>query len=87
MRAMVNLTGGYEKGLAEALSKYDRAYPGRFFTFTEPSYSFFKDPNYPKLQARRHRAGAQGWRAGIEDSKDARTLSAGEHHLGHTGED
>ena len=39
IRAMVNLTGGYEHGLAEAVAKYDRAYPGRFYTFTEPSYS------------------------------------------------
>ena len=51
IRAMVNLTGGYGKGLAEAVSKYDRAHPDRFFTFTEPSYEFFKDPNYPKIQA------------------------------------
>src|ERR1035441_6358422 len=36
IRAMVNLTGGYDHGLAEAIAKYDRAYPGRFYTFTEP---------------------------------------------------
>jgi hypothetical protein len=30
IRAMVNLTGGYDRGLAEAVVKYDRAYPGRF---------------------------------------------------------
>src|SRR5580765_806209 len=28
IRAMVNLTGGYDNGLAEAVAKYDRAYPG-----------------------------------------------------------
>ena len=64
IRAMVNLTGGYERGLAEAVAKYDRAYPGRFYTFTEPSYSRFKEPNYPTLQAqaieRAHRDGARG---------------------------
>ncbi|MFZ0957121.1 MAG: hypothetical protein WAN60_12315, partial [Candidatus Sulfotelmatobacter sp.] len=32
IRAMVNLTGGYENVLAEAVAKYDRAYPGRFYT-------------------------------------------------------
>ena len=61
---MVNLTGGYEKGLAEAVAKYDRAYPGRFITFTEPSYSHFKEANYPQLQAQAieqaHRDGARG---------------------------
>lgn len=64
LRAMVNLTGGYEKGLAEAIDKYDRAHPGRFYTFTEPSYSRFKEPDYPKLQAQAieqaHRDGARG---------------------------
>lgn len=64
IRAMVNLTGGYENGLAEAVAKYDRAYPGRFYTLTEPSYSRFKEPNYPALQAqaieRAHRDGARG---------------------------
>src|SRR3954471_2129765 len=64
IRAMVNLTGGYDQGLAEAVDKYDRAYPGRFYTFTEPSYSSFKRPDYPKLQAqaieRAHRDGGRG---------------------------
>src|SRR5579859_6629395 len=64
IRAMVNLTGGYEAGLAEAVAKYDRAYSDRFYTFTEPSYSRFKEPNYPALQAqaieRAHRDGARG---------------------------
>src|SRR5579864_4650236 len=41
----------YGHGLVEAVTKYDRAYPGRFYTFTEPSYSRFKEPEYPKLQA------------------------------------
>ena len=64
LAAMVNLTGGYEKGLVEAVGKYDRQYPGRFYTFAEPSYSHFKEPNYPKLQAQAieqaHRDGARG---------------------------
>jgi predicted TIM-barrel fold metal-dependent hydrolase len=64
IQTMVNLTGGYEKGLAEAVTKYDRAHPGRFITFTEPSYSHFKESNYPQLQAQAieqaHRDGAQG---------------------------
>ena len=64
IRAMVNLTGGYEKGLAETVVRYDRAYPGRFYTFAEPSYSRFKERDYPKLQAQAieqaHRDGARG---------------------------
>jgi predicted TIM-barrel fold metal-dependent hydrolase len=64
IRAMVNLTGGYEKGLAETVVRYDRAYPGRFYTFAEPSYSRFKEWDYPKLQAQAieqaHRDGARG---------------------------
>jgi predicted TIM-barrel fold metal-dependent hydrolase len=64
IRTMVNLTGGYDKGLVEAVAKYDRAYPGRFYSFTEPAYSRFKEPDYPKLQAQAieqaHRDGARG---------------------------
>ena len=64
LRAMVNLTGGYDDGLADAVTKYDKAFPGRFYTFTEPSYSKFLEPNYPRLQAdaieRAKRAGARG---------------------------
>ena len=64
IRAMVNLTGGYDNGLAETVTKYDRAYPGRFYTFTEPAYSRLKEVDYPKLQAqaieRAHRNGARG---------------------------
>jgi predicted TIM-barrel fold metal-dependent hydrolase len=64
IKAMVNLTGGYDKGLSDTVTKYDRAFPGRFYTFTEPSYSRFKEPDYPALQARAieqaHRDGARG---------------------------
>jgi hypothetical protein len=39
IRAMVNLTGGYDKGLGEVINKYDRAFSERFYTFTiEQSY-------------------------------------------------
>jgi predicted TIM-barrel fold metal-dependent hydrolase len=64
IRAMVNLTGGYEKGLDEAIARYDRAFPGRFYTFTEPCYERWKEPNYPQVQAQAieqaHRQGARG---------------------------
>jgi predicted TIM-barrel fold metal-dependent hydrolase len=61
---MVNLTGGYDQGLAEAVNKYDRAFPGRFVTFTEPCYERWEKSNYPQLQAdaieQAHRQGARG---------------------------
>lgn len=64
IQTMVNLTGGYERGLVDAVQKYCRAYPGRFLTFTEPSYSRFKEPDYAKLQGhaieQAHRDGARG---------------------------
>lgn len=64
IRAMVNLTGGYDSGLTETIAKYDRAYPGRFYTCTEPCYERFKESNYPQIQAdeiaRAHRDGAKG---------------------------
>lgn len=64
IRAMVNLTGGYGEGLVEVVSKYDKAFPGRFYSLTEPCYSRFLEPDYPRIQAdaieRAHRAGARG---------------------------
>jgi len=64
IRSMVNLTGGYGTGLAEVVQKYDRPFHDRFYTFTEPSYSLFLKPDYPKLQAQAieqaHRDGARG---------------------------
>jgi predicted TIM-barrel fold metal-dependent hydrolase len=64
IQTLNNLTGGFGPGLAEAIRKFDHAHPGRFYTFTEPSYNLFLDPNYPKLQAQAiadaHAAGAKG---------------------------
>ena len=64
VRAMVNLTGGHGAGLEKTLAAFDRAYPGRFYTCTEPMYERFLDPRYATLQAdaveRAARAGARG---------------------------
>ena len=64
IHSMVNLTGGYDAELANVIAKYDHAFPNRFFTFTEPSYSRLLEPNYPKVQAdaieQAHRNGARG---------------------------
>jgi predicted TIM-barrel fold metal-dependent hydrolase len=64
IRSMVNLTGGYSSGLAEAVNKYDKLFPARFYTFTEPMYSQIKDPDYARKQAeaieQAHRDGARG---------------------------
>ena len=64
IQAMVNLTGGFGPGLEEAVSRYDKAYPGRFYTFTEPCYDRFQEPGYPEIQARAvaqaHASGARG---------------------------
>ncbi len=51
IRSMVNLTGGYDAGLIEAVKQYDKAHLDRFYTFTEPIYSKFLEPNFPALQA------------------------------------
>ncbi len=64
LAAMVDLTGGYGSGLKETVERYDRAFPGRFYTMTEPMYEKFLEPNYPQLQAQAieqaHRDGARG---------------------------
>jgi predicted TIM-barrel fold metal-dependent hydrolase len=64
VRTMVNLTGGTGAGLEASIRKFEGAYPGRFATFTEPSYGSFLDPRYPQIQAdaieRAKKAGARG---------------------------
>jgi predicted TIM-barrel fold metal-dependent hydrolase len=64
IRALNNLTGGYGAGLNTAVAQYDRAFPGRFYTFTNPVYERLLQPDYPKIQAEAiadaHAAGARG---------------------------
>jgi len=64
IRSMVNLTGGYDEGLTEVIAKYDKAFPTRFYSFTEPCYERFLEPDYPRIQAdaieHAHSAGAKG---------------------------
>jgi predicted TIM-barrel fold metal-dependent hydrolase len=64
LRAGVNLTGGFGRGLEQALAAFDLACPGRFHTCTEPMWSEWQDPRYPQLQAdaieKAARAGAKG---------------------------
>jgi predicted TIM-barrel fold metal-dependent hydrolase len=64
VRAAVNLTGGFGKGLEQALARFDQAHPGRFYTCTEPMWGAWAEPNYPQLQAdaveKAARAGAKG---------------------------
>ncbi len=38
LRALTNLTGGFGQGLIDSVNRYDKQYPGRFYTFTEPWY-------------------------------------------------
>jgi predicted TIM-barrel fold metal-dependent hydrolase len=64
IRTLVNLTGGFDAGLAETMRRYDLAHPGRFYSFIEPFYSRFLEPDYPRIQAeaieQAHRNGARG---------------------------
>lgn len=64
LRALNNLTGGFGDGLTDAIKRFDKAYPGQFYTFTEPSYNRFLEPDYPAFQAKAiaqaHAAGAKG---------------------------
>ena len=64
VRAVVNLTGGFGKGLEQAIGRFDQAHPGRFYTCTEPMWGAWADPRFPQLQAdaveTAVRAGAKG---------------------------
>jgi predicted TIM-barrel fold metal-dependent hydrolase len=64
LKTMVNLTGGTGKGLEASIQRYEKAAPGRFVTFTEPSWARLNEPGYPQKQAdeieRAKKAGARG---------------------------
>lgn len=64
IETMVNLTGGVGEGLVSVLEALDRAHPGRFLTFTEPSWNAFTRSDFPTFQAEQienaHRMGAKG---------------------------
>jgi hypothetical protein len=64
LAAMVNLTGGVAEGLESVLAALDRAHPGRFLTFTEPSWNAFTRSDFPSFQAQQiekaHGMGARG---------------------------
>ncbi len=61
---LVNLTGGWGTGLAESVTQFDIKHPGRFYTFTTPSFGRVLEPDYARSQAdavaEAHRAGARG---------------------------
>ena len=64
IRVMVNLTGGVGRGLEESIQEFQRPYPERFITFTEPWWDRTNQPGYSEFQAdeitRSQRAGARG---------------------------
>jgi predicted TIM-barrel fold metal-dependent hydrolase len=64
IRTLVNLTGGYGKGLEEAIARFDKAQPGRFLTMTEPAWARSNEKGYAQTQVQlleeAKRAGACG---------------------------
>jgi len=64
VRTMVNVTGGFGRGLAECLSRFDRQSPGRFITLTQPRWDWLRRPGFGREQAdelaRAKEAGARG---------------------------
>lgn len=51
LQTMVNLTGGSGDGLAATIKNFDRAFPGRFVTMTEPTWTRASEPGYSAWQA------------------------------------
>ncbi len=64
IRMMVNLTGGYGKGLEACIAELSRPHSQRFLVFTMPWFAKVSEPGYAKFQAdeiaRAHNAGARG---------------------------
>jgi predicted TIM-barrel fold metal-dependent hydrolase len=51
LHTMVNLTGGAGEDLAYAISSFDRAFPRRFVSMTEPTWTRASEPGYAAWQA------------------------------------
>jgi predicted TIM-barrel fold metal-dependent hydrolase len=64
VQTMVNLTGGSGEELATAIANFDRAFPRRFVSMTEPTWSRASETGYAEWQgnemARAKAAGAVG---------------------------
>jgi predicted TIM-barrel fold metal-dependent hydrolase len=71
VQAMVNLTGGHGRGLTEAIARFDRAHPGRFYTCAEPMFDEIQNPRFAQLQAD---AVVEAARAGAKGLKVLKTL-------------
>jgi len=71
VRSVVNLTGGFGRGLEQALATFDRAHPGRFHTCSEPMWGAFPEAGFPQAQAD---AVAKAARAGAKGLKVLKTL-------------
>jgi len=71
IRMLNNLTAGFGSALDDAIARYDKAFPGRFFAFAEPCFSRFLEPGYPQFQAD---AVAQAKQSGAKGLKLLKTL-------------
>jgi len=64
VKTMVNLTGGTGAALEKSIQRFEKAAPGRFVTFVEPSWYRIDEPGYDKTQAdeieQAKKAGARG---------------------------
>ncbi len=51
LRTMVNLTGGFGEDLSATIATFDRAFPRRFVSMTEPAWTRASEPGYARWQA------------------------------------
>src|SRR5262245_47986188 len=51
LRTMVNLTGGFGEELSTTIAAFDRAFPKRFLSMTEPAWARAAEPGYAQWQA------------------------------------
>jgi len=87
IRAMVNLTGGYGEGLGDVINKYDRAFPGRFYTFYRALLRTLEGSRLSGTSGPSHRASPPARCEGLENSEDSRSLSSREHYFRRTRKD
>ena len=86
LAAMVNLTGGYGKGLEDAIARYDKAFPGTLLYINGALLQPLPGTELSEPSGQRNRRCASGRSQRAEDPENLGAVSEREHHLRKTGD-
>ena len=74
VQTVVNLDGGWDRGLKETLDALDNAHPGRFLTFAQINFDGIDDAGWCDREAKRLE---EGFKAGAKGLKFHKSFGLG----------